>query len=690
MKNNNSLIALAYIKESENPFEIFCNYILYCINSSPDNMLRHDELVSCIEEKFGLRMPHHMMKVCTGILHKEKKLIMLSQGRGYSSKVDNFDVEAFDKKREDLKRQEEKLIENLILFVKDYNLIWTDIEAKDYLTDFLLNEEQAYNLFVNEKLQNVDASNQISPNWYIGNYVTHLLKEKNSLTKYLISIVCGLMIYIGIHQTDDYNQEKKQNFNGTDFYLDTKLLLRVMGFSWDLEVKAANELIDLITKEYGGNICVFNNNIDEIENALTKAANSIDHCEEIADAELRIFSELKRCDSFDFKIFSQEIRKKIEDEFHFNIQENIDWQNNNAQLYNLDWGLLISYIQERHVNWNARAITNDVDAINYINVLRNGDYSVKFGGQNRRPIFITTNFYLINDIRDFLSYCEENDEIAPNWKVNKLPIISDHAMMCRLWLPKSQHLESIPALTLARNASVAQNNNIQLLQKIKKSAKELKSKHKIDIIDLDEIRKGKIEELLVKKTSGNIDDITPDIIANSIEELIRFETLGLKDEVTVLKSNIDLTSFELKKSKEQIVLSATERLKNKVGVSKILIMLSEKWWIFNSLLFGLFAVFIWLIDNNSSNQGSNIVSLKIPFIIIILTVCIKIFESFVDNLNLTETLICKSVEFSWNKYKCKISDSLIEMEKVMEKEIIQSCLENSEVFLKHKEYCKID
>ena len=73
MANQNSLIALAYIKEMDNPLEVFCNYIQICLQITPGNSLRHDELAEKIVEQFGLKMPHHMIKMCCRILEKEKR-----------------------------------------------------------------------------------------------------------------------------------------------------------------------------------------------------------------------------------------------------------------------------------------------------------------------------------------------------------------------------------------------------------------------------------------------------------------------------------------------------------------------------------------------------------------------------------------------------------------------------------------
>lgn len=83
MNTQNTLIALAYVRETDNPLEVFCNYILICLLEAPERKLRHDELCEKVEEKFGIKIPHHMMKMCCRILGKTKKISKLAQGAGY-------------------------------------------------------------------------------------------------------------------------------------------------------------------------------------------------------------------------------------------------------------------------------------------------------------------------------------------------------------------------------------------------------------------------------------------------------------------------------------------------------------------------------------------------------------------------------------------------------------------------------
>ena len=50
MKNQNSLISLAYIKVSDNPLHIFCHYILYILLQEPTHELRTDILKERLSE----------------------------------------------------------------------------------------------------------------------------------------------------------------------------------------------------------------------------------------------------------------------------------------------------------------------------------------------------------------------------------------------------------------------------------------------------------------------------------------------------------------------------------------------------------------------------------------------------------------------------------------------------------------
>ena len=108
-------------------------------------------------------------------------------------------------------------------FVKlRYNLSWSEDDARKYLSVFLGEEGNGARIFLYEDIA-VD-NKQVNPSWYVAKYVSEIQKSPESIEKkYLEEIVNGMMIYQGIHQIGDYQQDRGQKFTGTVFYLDRNL-----------------------------------------------------------------------------------------------------------------------------------------------------------------------------------------------------------------------------------------------------------------------------------------------------------------------------------------------------------------------------------------------------------------------------------------------------------------------------------
>lgn len=682
MNTENTLIALAYVKETENPLEVFCNYILICLLKAPEKKLRHDELCNTIEELFGIKMPHHMIKMFCRILEKQKKICKLPQGAGYLCQDESFDLNAFEEKKDQLSHKEWVIVNGLLNFAEDYNLPWTYDDAKRYLTDFLVVRENAVRIFSKNYIEEIEREKYIPNEWYVGKYVSHILECNDGRSEYLLDVVNGLMIYLGVYETKDYYQDCTQKFKGTDFYLDTKLLLRVMGFSWKLEKESAQELVDLIQKDYGGNVCVFEHTIGELESALYTASECLAKDEAIIDSELRIYAELNNCSAYDLKLHSKSVRG-IVNKLGFKITEAVEWNDDDIKKWNLDEEKIKNYIKEKHPKWKDRAIENDICAINYINILRKGDYSVKYGGRKKLPVFITTNTALVWRMREYINIYGEEDKGVAAWKTNALPIITDNMLMCRLWLPRAQANMTVPALTLARNAYAAQQVTPDFFEKMRKTAVDLKEKHRIDVINISTVRKEKFEELLIKKTAGDIDEMTVDVLATSMDELIKLETVNLNETIEELKNQNSIQVVEIQKGRENAVKSAVERFRGKIGWKKIEIYLAANYWIIVAVAFALLGIGLGQV------KGLSIMG-TIPgmgILYAVLTVINKVLEKGFSRSSWGEVLLNKAVKNVWKGYSRKIKQGLLEFEKELEPEILRACIEEEKLLSKYQQYC---
>ena len=92
MKNQNSLISLAYIKVSDNPLYVFCHYILYILLKEPTHELRADILKERLLAKFGLNMPQQLINNCIRLLEQRAEVVRLPHGGGYRISETDFDL----------------------------------------------------------------------------------------------------------------------------------------------------------------------------------------------------------------------------------------------------------------------------------------------------------------------------------------------------------------------------------------------------------------------------------------------------------------------------------------------------------------------------------------------------------------------------------------------------------------------
>lgn len=552
MGNQNAMVALAYIREVDNPLKVFCNLIVYSLAKNGKRLTR-DELIANMQIDFGISMSGYMIKMCQRMLLSEKR-VKIENENYVLIETGNFSIEEFDKEKSRLSQNEDMLIHDLMNYLRqNYNIQWEKDATREKLTKFLLQNNGAYDLFVDRcTFDSCDSKSdgdkqRVNDNWYIGNYISHIITKKEPSYEYLLSVVQGLIIYIGLYQVNDYDSEKSMKYSGTNFYIDTKLVLRLMGFSIASEIESAKEMVDLLVEEYGANICVLEHTIGEVKSALIKASREVKDGE-ITDQELNRYAIINKYDTENFEIAADSVEHVIKNELKYDILKNWDWNSQESKRYSIDTKELAEYIAQKKSSWNQKAIENDVNAINIINILRKENYDIKFGTKKKLPIFITTNTVLV---RCIMEYAKDND--AVKWKKGYLPVITDTFLMYRLWLLSPKKTNNLPEMVLARFAYSAQQSDVHFFMKLRETIKEISEKHQHHVWDLDEERRKKMEETLVRNTNGNIDEINQETLIASIKEAIALENADKDMKISQLQKSNEAMAASSRKKDDEIV-----------------------------------------------------------------------------------------------------------------------------------------
>ena len=490
-----------------------------------------------------------------------------------------------------------------------------------------------------------------------------------------MNVFNGTLVLRGLLQTNDYNQDKEQKFKGTEFYFDTKILLRILGFSLPYLCETARELIELITKEYNGKIAVFRHVIRETQAVISFAEKDMTTKGYVENFEFDYFQKQNKYEAEDFRIAKNSVESRLRDEFGFIIVEDIDWNDKKTLSYYIDDSKLEAFLKEKNEDWKPNTIKTDVRSVLSINIKREGDYSVYFGGKKKLPVFVTSNSKLVFDTKSYAEENTEKDDFLAPWTFNKLPLITDTNLMCRLWLT-SKYKEEL-TLNFAKSAFLFQQSDAAFYERIKKTYQEVKEKHNYNVVDLDHERFEKLKEKIIDKTNGNLDDIDEDVVAISFEELAQRESFEKDKTISEMSKEIVLTKQSFNEMEVNYIESCSQRFLNKINIFKKTLM--KMIGILPTLVAIVGVILIWAVDYCITDEFLNWNKLFV-IIPLVMTIAFEIIDKNILTESLIDKLRNKYKEHCIYQYKHMIKKKLTPKEKKYENEIIEYSINNTHFF----------
>ena len=172
--------------------------------------------------------------------------------------------------------------------------------------------------------------------------------------------------------------------------------------------------------------------------------------------------------------------------------------------------------------------------------------------------------------------------------------------------------------------------------------------------------------------------MSTEVIANSVDEVVKLETITLNEKIDELQIQCENHVLESQKNRENNIKSAVARFRGKIKYHKLVIRLAKYYWIFIAIIFALLGVAVGQVKGILGCGG----------VYIVLTVINKIFEKAFSKNSWGDMLISKSVKWVWRCYSITIKNGLFDFEKDLEKDIMIACIENDDLLLKYQQYCK--
>ena len=612
MKNPNALIAMAQVAQNaHNPYAAFCEYIKYCIFINTEDRMHITEIREAVGREFGIYIPHNVLLKCLTFIENDGVITCENHD---IKRIGTFDTEAFDQGREAYRATESALIEELVQYAAKYGREWATEYARELLIKVLDRNGLAYDIFMHEKTyddkqrpvvsdaeldellpdeETDETDDETQPlftdNYFVGKFIEEILAGETIKKDYLRKICEGLMLCVGTYQIPSADATATvPQISGTAFFFDTKLLLRYIGCAGEAAVAAAQELVDLI-QNAGGKIYYYPQTFEEIDRAFEKAINNLTNEYPPHDEEMRLYA-LRIKNSV--TVLGAK-KASFKDELAANnifLRPHESFDESDRIRYGLDHDDLQQYMRN-NLSWDRHVVDNDALAIWETHMRRHGDYSDYCGTNKQLPVFVTTNSALIAIA---LKYRDARQQVRSihDWKPNRLPVITDIRLSCRLWSPAAQS-ERMSLLYLTSNAVAAKRPTRKYLDSVRKLAIQLRDNApEYSGICLPSYFDDEVTNAIVEHTGGAEDQLDMGNFAGSIAELAEWKakeeaekTLKAEEQTRKAIVERDAYSGKLDTQTQTIIDGAVEESINRLGIIKWALRLILWWSAIIAILF---------------------------------------------------------------------------------------------------------
>jgi hypothetical protein len=629
MSDRSKLIGLAYITKTEDPLKVFADIVCFCLYKLGEGNRSSQSISEKVSTEFGFKMPAFLVENCINYL-KKGGFISIRNNKIHLNKS-SINISEFEHRRSIYQENEEKVLNCLVNYARNQGIFWSAEEARSKLEVFLIDKENVYELFTN----NIgDVKRDSTETDIVLGFISDEIQNDTMISKYIIQIANGLVMYIGISVFENYDSEKRQKYQDTDFFLDTKLLLRYLSYSFDFEHQYAVELISLLVNEYNANIRVFRQTYEELRFAFQQTIESLKENSEIFDNEMKYYVYAHNMDYQEIELELFKLDRKLE-EAGIKVIEKVNWNDPKVQMNNLNWEQLHQYIKSRNPTWRDKAIHNDIESINQINYLRDCDYSTHFGGSRKLPVFVTSNTKLVAIIKQYLIDQTATDRNVKRFSEKNLPIISCNNLMYRLWLLKPEKIKTLPKLTLSRMVFATHNEPDQVLEEIRRSIKNFSLNNDINLIEMDDYTRYKFENSIQKEITTRPEANITEIIGATIDEMRALDKMASEKKIKAMEEELaikdkdnlesikarDLLNEEKLKKERKILDIELDLLKERTPVNiRIIVYIAKHIHLFISLAHVVLSTISYWISQNA-----------ILFLVLILAQFTQFFSSKIKN-----------------------------------------------------------
>lgn len=501
-----SMLSVFYDKKKKDPIDLLVPFVSYAINAIYQlndiiDIIKVSDYI-CSEFGFDTFYTAVVKKSIIRINKKEIKIGTINQQYIYKTTL-RFEAINFESKKASIEDDIYSLVKDLCDCInKSIPDVKKDEEStKKLLFSFL--DQYGLNI-INKKESNPFLSPKNEKYYFlIAKYVLDEEKKDSSNFKILTNIVKGVMLSKAIYLQIDNSNLFNAKFKDTILYLDTVVLLTLLGLKTNAENVATKELINSFSKTI--KLKCFRHNLEELKSIIR----AYKHHLEYGKFELQTLEGFKEknYNLSDVDLFYIRLERKLRD-LNIEIDED-DWISKvNVDFLEEGKESLSTVIKTKMPSYEKKSIVLDNDIVSVLAIRSHRKNNQYLDIENCKALFVTTNNNLSRCVNDYFHY----DGVGLVITALDLSVIQ--------WLKKGIVRANYPKDILVTNAlcmteEIPQTFMAAFIDKIEK----LKAEEKMTDADAVLIRQNYfLQKECMHDTLCNEDNITDEIIEDIVEK----------------------------------------------------------------------------------------------------------------------------------------------------------------------------
>lgn len=472
MSNDKSIISFAIMSiESNNNkdyIDMIIPFVLYILTDKKADIVSINDTKRRLLDEFGIKIPSNVLEALLkrlttnnyGYLRREKNLFFYTEKQ--------IEIGNFEEERSKAQQNQLRVLDELYTFLQQKEIVFEKSEIDKRLIEYL--SKYGYTVIENDSVLSVDQKDIW--NYRIGQFIEYVYNHNIYVYNYIKDIVKGAMLVSAIHMQENTRLREQMRFKDTQVYLDTPLLMHILGYSGEALKEACTELVKLL-QDIGAEVCYFEHNEDEVKGILDayilkykrgrlEQSYNYEYLIEnnITDIQATAYKMTVKSDLARLKIYCKEMP---------------DYQDYNR---NIDWIKFEEYISERISYKKDTRRKNDIESIAAVYRLRDRNNYKRI--ENCKAIFVATNSNLIYHINKYFKEIEKREDYPAS--------IDDTLLTSIVWFKSTASSADLPSLRLIADALATQRPTRQFWEKFIDVVSKLEKDKQITDIEASELR----------------------------------------------------------------------------------------------------------------------------------------------------------------------------------------------------------